>query len=115
MADDEKSLRVYVAGPYTDGDQAMNVRRVVLAADALVAAGHVPFVPHLYHFWHLISPKPYEVWMRLDAEWLTTCDAMIRLPGKSSGSDREVELAGLHGLPVYESVEEFLRETRRLV
>lgn len=102
-------MRVYVAGAYTKGDVALNIRRVIEVADKLVAAGHTPFVPHLYHLWHLISPKDYEVWMRLGQEWLLVCEAMIRLPGDSSGSDDEESVAWERGIPVYNDVETFLR------
>jgi hypothetical protein len=34
------------------------------------------------------------------------CDCLFRLPGKSSGADREVEFAEKHGIPVYRTYEE---------
>lgn len=102
-------MKVYVAGPYTKGDQILNVRRVLKAADKVLDAGHTPFVPHLYHFWHLLSPKPYETWMELDQTWLLECDVMIRLSGDSDGSDTERKVATDIDMPVYTSVAEFLR------
>ena len=101
-------MKVYVAGPYTKGDVALNVRRAIEAADCLLKAGHQPFLPHLTHFWHLVCPGPYEQWMALDLAWLSVCHALVRLPGESSGADREVAEAIKLGTPVFSGVEAFL-------
>ena len=102
-------MRAYIAGPYTKGDVAMNVRNAVQAANEVLDAGHTPFVPHLNHLWHLITPRPYQDWMRLDLKWLKVCDVMIRLPGESAGAeDREVAVARRIHIPVFGSVKEFL-------
>jgi hypothetical protein len=94
-------MKIYIAGPYTKGDVAVNVRAAILAADYLRAMGHTPFIPHLTHFWHLVSPHEIDYWYRYDLEWLESCDAVLRLPGESVGADREVERARELGLPVY--------------
>lgn len=99
-------MKVYIAGPYTQGDVAANVRRAIEAADELALLGHVPYIPHLTHFWHLVSPKPYEWWLRYDAQWLEDCDVLLRLPGPSNGADTEVELAKERHMPVVHSIEE---------
>lgn len=101
-------MRVYVAGPYTKGDVAQNVRDAILAADQLLQAGHAPFLPHLTHFWHLLTPHPWERWLNLDLEWLLLCHALVRLPGESVGADREVQYAMDHGLPIFIGVANFL-------
>lgn len=97
-----RAIRVYVAGPYTKGDVAVNVREAILAGGRIYDAGMVPFVPHLTHFWHTVAPRPYEDWLRLDMEWLRVCDALLRLPGDSSGADKEVAEAVRLGLPCFE-------------
>ena len=97
-------MRVYIAGPYTQGDPVENVRRAIRAAERVIASGHHPYVPHLNHLWHLISPHSWEYWMTLDLAFLPACDCMIRLPGESVGADRETRAAaGL--MPIYYSVE----------
>ena len=103
---------VYVASPYTKGDVAENVRTNVLACDELAEAGFVPFCPLLTHLWHLISPHSIDFWYNYDLEWLTKCDAIIRLPGESAGADREVAAAQCLGLPVFHSVADFVRGNR---
>jgi len=99
-------ITVYIASPYTKGDTAVNVRNSCIAADKLVELGHAPFLPLLSHFWHFLSPKPYETWATLDLEWVLRCDCVLRLPGESSGADVEVKLAKENGIPVFFSVEE---------
>ena len=53
-------MKVYIAGPYTKGDVAVNVRNAISAAQTVFEAGHDPYVPHMTHFWHMIFPAPYE-------------------------------------------------------
>jgi hypothetical protein len=97
---------VYVAGPLTNGHVESNVRRAVLAGDELLCAGLHPYVPHL-SFWHdQIAPHDYETWMTLDFAWLAKCDALVRLPGPSSGADREVVEARRLGIRVFHSTED---------
>lgn len=100
--------RVYIAGPYTHGDVAVNVRNAIEMADELVKSGYAPYVPHLTHFWHLTFPGPYEQWLALDFAWLAVCDAVVRLPGFSPGADRETAEAIKRGLPVYPSFQALL-------
>lgn len=100
--------RVYVAGPYTLGDVALNIRNAMEAGNRLIEAGYVPYIPHLSHFQHMIYPQKYEKWLELHLEWVNVCDALIRLPGESKGADREVEYAQHIHKPVFFSVNIFL-------
>jgi len=99
---------VYIASAYTIGDPVTNVRDSLVVADRLMVAGYIPVTPLLSHFWHFLSPKPYEVWIDYDLHLLARCDILLRLPGKSSGADREVAFANSHGIPVFNSVENLL-------
>jgi hypothetical protein len=94
-------LRIYVAGPYTGGDPAVNVKNAIDAGNAIANLGHIPFIPHLTHFWHMFHPHEYEFWLQQDLEWLKVCDAILRLPGESGGADKEVAFAEQNGIPVY--------------
>lgn len=100
--------RIFIAGPYTQGDPVENTRRAVFVGRTLIEAGHAPYVPHLTHLWHLIDQQPYEVWIALHLAFLPTCEAVLRLPGESPGADGEVARARELGLPVYYSVESLL-------
>lgn len=88
-----RRTRVYVAGPITLGDQTANIRTAIQVTDKLLSLGYAPYCPHLSHFQQLMFPRSYEDWMSLDFEWLPLCDALLRLPGKSAGADREVAFA----------------------
>ena len=101
-------MRVYIAGPYTHGDVAQNVRAAIDAANQLMDAGHQPFTPHLSHFHHLVHPRDYEDWLALDLAWLPVCEALVVLPGYSPGTQREIVAAAERGIPTYLSVQEFL-------
>lgn len=98
--------KVYIASPYTKGDIAVNVKTQIDCADILISLGFAPFVPLLAHFQHLIHPRPYNDWVLLDLEWVSSCDALLRLPGESKGADREVLVAKSLNIPVYYSIEE---------
>jgi uncharacterized protein DUF4406 len=97
--------RIYIAGPYTQGDPVVNTRRAISAGTALLQRGFVPFVPHLTMFWHLVEPQEYETWLTYDFEWVKACDGLLRLDGPSSGADREVALAKEVGIPIFYSLD----------
>jgi len=103
-------MRVYVAGPYTKGDVAVNVRTAMEAGIVLLEAGHAPYVPHLTHFLHLHKPQPYTTWTGLDNAYLPYCEALIRLPGESGGADDEVVLAHKLSIPVFHGLYSFFEQ-----
>jgi hypothetical protein len=102
--------RIYVASPYSLGDPLTNVRRQINAAEELINAGFVPFLPLLSHYQNEIHSHDYETWVRLDNSWIEVCHAVLRLPGESKGADGEVALARELGIPVYYSVGELVEE-----
>lgn len=101
--------KVYVAGPYTKPDPAQNVNNAISVANELIQYGLVPFVPHLFHTWHMISPKPYGVWTDMDMVWLVNCHAVYRMPGESPGADAEVQMAVRYNIPIFHSMEDLLK------
>lgn len=95
-------LRIYVAGPYTNGDVVINVRRAIAAADYITyKLGHIAFCPHLIHLWHMVIPHSVDFWYEYDLEWLKVCDAILRLDGESKGANRKVKWADDHGLTIF--------------
>ena len=101
-------MRIYVAGPYSSIDRAereRNVARAMAAGLALLERGHLPFIPHLSHFFDQWAEAqgvaiPYETYMTWDIAFLERCEALLHL-GSSPGADRELELAVRLGKPVY--------------
>lgn len=100
--------RIYVAGPYSSCP-VTGVRNACQAADAIVECGHAAYIPHLTMLWDLVTKKSYEEWLAIDLAWLPVCDAVLRLPGKSAGADREVAMAADLGIPVFTSFGELQR------
>lgn len=100
-------MKIYIAGAYTKGDVAVNVRDAIIAGDAVAELGHIPFIPHLSHFWHLVSPHNYDFWMEQDLVWLGECNALLRLEGESAGADIEEQYArDILNIPIYYSIAE---------
>jgi hypothetical protein len=111
----DKCLRVYVAGPLSQGDPAMNVAYAVEVGTALRELGFVPFIPHLSHFWSMIAAAgggtyrsgghfTYDDWLNYDLAWLKTCQAMYRIAGLSKGADIEEAFAKANGIPVFSNI-----------
>ena len=107
-------IKVYIAGPYSKGDVAINVRNAFAAADTLADLGFAPFVPHSTHFWHMMFPRPYDFWLKLDKQFLPCCDALLRLPGESHGSDTEVEFAKQLNIPVFYQIDSLVQHFNKI-
>jgi len=101
-------MKVYIASPYSKGDVAYNVKVQIDCANELMNKGFTPFTPLLIHFQHLVHPRSYEDWMKLDLEWLKSCDCVLRLEGESSGADRETEYAYKNGIPVFYCIKDLV-------
>lgn len=97
---------VYVASPYTLGDQATNVGIQIKAGNLLLDNRIAPVVPTLNHFMQIQQSRHEEDWMQMDFAIVSRCDAVLRLPGESKGADREVALAHELGIPVFYSIED---------
>jgi nucleoside 2-deoxyribosyltransferase len=92
---------LYIAGPYTHPDPVENTHRAARAGTAVYEMTEwVPFVPHLSLLWHIITPRKEAHWYELDLHQMAHCDAIVRLPGHSTGADREMEVAASLGLEI---------------
>lgn len=99
-------ITVYIASPYTKGDPLTNVNVSFDVALELIELGFAPFAPLHSHYLEERKPQPYETWMKLDEEWVLRCDCLLRLPGESSGADREVAFAKENGMLVFSSIDD---------
>lgn len=100
-----RRTKVYVAGPITgSGNLLSNVREALHVGSDLLLCGYAPYIPHLSCYWETVCAHSYEEWLGLDMEYLRVCDAVLRLPGKSKGADREVRYAKQLQIPVYYSL-----------
>lgn len=102
---------VYVAGPYTRPDPVENTRLALDAGEELTDSGLVTaFVPHLTLLWHLVHPHAdVEYWYEFDLTILRRADVLYRMPGASTGADREVAFAESLDIPVFYDIASVLR------
>ena len=124
-------LQILIAGPYrsgTGGDPdaiARNLARLEEAAWPIFERGHVPMIGEWVALPLLrwaeapgaaVGPAPAtdgstteahsDVMYETAARLLEHCDAVLRLPGESSGADTDVAIARRRGIPVYFDIEE---------
>lgn len=105
-------MRIFISSPYSNGDtsteaeRVANVHRSIDTAEQLVALGHVPFLPLLSHYWQEKFAHDHAFWMKWCLQWLSVCDAILRLDGTSIGASIEERAAREVGIPVYYSVED---------
>lgn len=93
---------IYVAGPYIHPDPVENTHRTILAAEQLQENELVTaYVPHLSLLWHIVAPHDADHWYDYDLAILARCDAILRLPGQSTGADNEVIFAEKCDIPVF--------------
>ena len=101
--------KVFISGPYSQGDVEKNVGNAMNMANSLIEHGFAPYCPHLTHFLHINNWQPYERWLEIDNEYLVLCDAVIRIPGESPGAEKEVLLAKSNGIPVFHSLDDLMK------
>lgn len=116
---DDRSLLILIAGPYrsgTGGDPALitaNLDRLEAAAWPIFQAGHVPMIGEWVALpvlrgagGTLADPIAEQVLYPTAQRLLQHCDAVLRLPGESTGADQDVAIALARGLPVYREIDE---------
>jgi hypothetical protein len=112
-----KPMLILIAGPYrsgTNGDpaaMAANLRRLEEAAWPVFEAGHVPMIGEWVALPVLSSagatlddPLAEQVLYPTAERLLQHCDAVLRLPGASTGADQDVAIARALGKPVFTDV-----------
>lgn len=108
----EKSTNklVYIASPYTKGDNFVNTQRqITTAIELLKHSGIVPFCPLLNSvFVNMQHEFSYDKWLEVDFTYLSKCDYLLRLSGESSGADKEVAYAKEHGIPVFYDIDSLI-------
>ena len=113
-------LLILIAGPYRSGTAdepaalARNLAALEAAAWPIFSKGHVPMIGEWVALPVLRGAGATSVADEIAAEvlyptaarLLRHCDAVLRLPGASTGADQDVRIALERGLPVYHDVEE---------
>jgi len=104
-------IRVFIAGPYTTPDPTANTETAIDAASTLRRASKYrihPVIPHLSHYQALRHEESYDMWLSGTLNDVTTCHALLRLPGHSPGAEQEIELAHKFEVDVYHSMSDLL-------
>ena len=108
-------IKVYIASPYSMGDNTENINRQIDMASALRDHGFTPYAPLMSHFEDMRHPRPWGDWIEHDLEWLKVCDCVLRLDGESKGADMEVEYAVKLGIPVFFNLEVLIAEIENIL
>lgn len=115
-----KPQLILIAGPYRSGTgddpalMAQNLARLEEAAWPIFQAGHIPMIGEWVALPVLrsagdhgpLDPLASEVMYPTAERLLQHCDAVLRLPGESTGADQDVAIARERGIPVYERLED---------
>ncbi|MGL4235595.1 hypothetical protein [Tabrizicola sp.] len=114
------SMMILIAGPYRSGTgddsakMAANLARLEAAAFPIFQKGHVPMIGE----WAALpvlrgagggapGSAVYDAVMYPAAHrLLAKCDGVLRLPGPSTGADKDVEIARARGIPVWTALED---------
>jgi hypothetical protein len=113
-------MLILIAGPYRSGTGddpellARNLARLEAAAWPIFAAGHVPMIGEWVALpvlrgaggTGLDDPIAKQIMYPTAERLLAHCDAVLRLPGESTGADQDVAIATDRGLPVYHRLED---------
>lgn len=109
-----RKLRVYIAGPMTNGTgrnyDLEKIREAMKAYSVLIHHGFLPFCPQLSLIQEMMLPGDvtYAEWLEHDLSWIDVCDVILRIPGPSKGADRECEYAQGRGIPIAKDLQTFL-------
>jgi len=113
-------MLILIAGPYRSGTGddpdllAGNLARLEEAAWPIFQAGHLPMIGE----WVALpvlrgaggsgvgDPIAQQIMYPTAERLLAHCDAVLRLPGASTGADQDVAIATERGLPIYHRVDD---------
>lgn len=109
---------VYIASPFTKGDQIVNARCSILMMQRMIQDGIVTPLSPLSNsvMAHLLSPLTPGQWYDYDLELMNRCDACLRIAAvdiglaytqwDSVGADREEAYANTLGIPAFRDIHE---------
>jgi hypothetical protein len=113
------ALLILIAGPYRSGTgddpdlMARNLTRLEEVAWPLFEAGHIPMIGEWVALPVLrsagatvLDPLAADVLYPTAQRLIERCDAVLRLPGDSTGADQDVAMAKARNLPVYYRLED---------
>ncbi|MBV9267895.1 MAG: DUF4406 domain-containing protein [Acidobacteriaceae bacterium] len=116
----KKPMMILIAGPYRSGTNddpermQANLHRLEQYALPVYRAGHIPMIGEWVALPIIRSAGSTTVGDALYQEFLYPtaarllqhCDAVLRIPGESTGADEDVRIARQRGIPVYYSIDD---------
>lgn len=116
---------VYIASPFTHGDNGINVQFQCAIWEQLMNDGLVwPYAPLWNHFQHLLYPRKGSDMTEFDNAIIPRLDACLRLDSacakleytqhESAGADSEVDLFHSLNKPVFYSIKMMYAWVKRL-
>jgi hypothetical protein len=94
--------KVYISGPLSKGcpdrGRNWNFYQAAVAQSRLMEAGYSCFNPMLSMCQQ--DQLDWECWLECDEAWIAVSDLVLRLPGASVGSERELDFARRHNIPI---------------
>src|SRR5262245_36702448 len=116
----QKPMMILIAGPYRSGTGddpariAANLSKLEQASWPIFEKGHLPVIGEwaALPIWRVAGGKKvgdalYDRILHPTAHrLLERCDAVLRLPGESSGAENDVRIARERGIPVYFDISE---------
>jgi len=98
---------IYVAG-YFSANPMHGTRNAMIAFEALLEAGWLPFVPHASIVLDMLSPHTPDFWYEYDMGMLERCDAMYVCPDaltkESTGVAKEIGFCTEHDIPIFHEI-----------
>jgi hypothetical protein len=115
----DKPMLILITGPYRSGtndepdELAANLAFLESAARPIFEAGHIPMIgewvalPVMRGIDSVVGDEASLGVLTPTAERLLQhCDAVLRLPGASTGADNDVRIANQRGIPIYTSIDQ---------
>lgn len=102
-----RRLRIYVAGPLTDGNRlpaeaiALNSDRAAAIGAELLKHGFAPLIPQLTAGHACLMAVHWAFWIETGRAWIEVADAVLRLAGVSQGTEEEIAFADSRGIPIF--------------
>jgi len=106
-------MKIFVSHPYgrrnglSQDEIEENVKKSIEIGRQLIAKGHIPFIPNLYHYVHSgwLDTPDEDMWLQISLQWIEPCDAFY-YGGQSTGCDREYQEALSLGKIIYKDIDE---------
>src|SRR5271163_1642415 len=103
-----KSLKIYIAGPYTattPEEVEVNVIKAIELGIQVYQKGHIPLIPHLMHYFDKVAKDKgitfgWQDYMNMVVPWMLAGDAILRYE-PSRGADIELSKAREAGKIIY--------------